>query len=492
MDDTNSKGADPCGEPVLRIDSLCQSYGSHQVLKNLSLELRGGEILGVIGENGAGKSTLVKCILGIVSPSSGTIRLKRQATAIHQNLNLADDLPVWANFFLGREIRGRFGLLDIPTMKRRTREGLARLSADIDPSAETRGLSVSEKQMVEIARALDVNAEILILDEPSALLGAAETERLFGIMRSLKSAGRSMIYISHKLGEIKAVCDRVAVLRDGELAGAGRADELSEREMAGMMVGRPIEDTYPRVAPATGDAVFELESPSLGSLSVKAGEIVGIAGLAGSGQIELAETIAGFRRLRDGAMRIRGTEAAFGGPRDAQAAGVGFLSPDRDASGVWREFAVFENVALGALDAFRRNGLVSRQAARGAAAGFACDFKIRCEGVDDEVSTLSGGNAQKVAIAKVMANRPSVVVLCEPTQGVDVGARHDIYALLARMAGDGMAAVLVSSDMAELIGMCSRIAVMREGRIAGEVSGEDMTERGIIYLATGAGKGRTE
>ena len=470
---------------ILAIDSLCQSYGEHQVLKNLSLSLSRGEILGVIGENGAGKSTLVKCVLGMLRPSAGRIDLRCSAAAIHQELNLAETLPVYANFFLGRELRNRFGLLDIPAMARRVADGLRVLGLDIDPFAETSSLSVSEKQMVEIARALDIDAELLILDEPSALLNTAETERLFGIMRKLRAGGTAMIYISHKLAEIHEVCDRVAILRDGELVGAGAARDLTPREMAERMVGRSLADIYPDIPPPSDEVALSFHSASLGDLAVHSGEVVGVAGLADSGQDALGETIAGFRRLRDGTMSVKGRQVRFRNPRDAVAAGVGFLTSDRNASGVWRDFTISENIGLGALGRFCRGGLVSRDAVGAAARRFADDFNIRCGGVGDAVGTLSGGNAQKVAIAKVLAANPSVLVLNELTQGVDVGARQEIYALLGRLAQDGMAVVLVSSDMTELLGLCRRIAVMREGRIAGEVSGDRLTEKEIIHIATG-------
>ena len=477
---------------ILVIDSLCQSYGEHQVLKNLSLSLRRGEILGVIGENGAGKSTLVKCILGMLRPSSGRIDLRCSAAAIHQELNLAETLPVYANFFLGRELRKRFGLLDISTMARRVTDGLLVLGLDIDPFAETASLSVSEKQMVEIARALDIDAELLVLDEPSALLNTSETERLFAIMRQLKAAGKAMIYISHKLAEIHEVCDRVAILRDGELVGAGAARDLTPREMAERMVGRSLADIYPDIPPPSGEVALAFHSTSLGDLRVNSGEVVGIAGLADSGQDALGETIAGFRRLTGGSLSVNGRPMRFRNPRDAVAAGVGFLTSDRNASGVWRDFTISENIGLGALGRFCRCGVVSRDAVGTAARRFAADFNIRCGGVEDEVGTLSGGNAQKVAIAKVLAAKPSVLVLNELTQGVDVGARQEIYALLGRLARDGMAIVLFSSDMTELLGLCRRIAVMREGRIVGEVSGDRLTEKDIIRLATGTDEGAKE
>lgn len=470
---------------ILAIDGLCQSYGEHQVLKNLSLTLRRGEILGVIGENGAGKSTLVKCILGMLRPSSGRIDLRCSAAAIHQELNLAETLPVYANFFLGRELRNRLGFLDIGAMARRVADGLRVLGLAIDPYAETSLLSVSEKQMVEIARALDIDAELLILDEPSALLNTSETARLFAIMRKLKEAGKAMVYISHKLDEIREICDNVAILRDGELVGAGAASELTPREMAERMVGRSLADIYPDIPAPSDELALDFHSASLGDLAVHKGEVVGIAGLADSGQETLGETLAGFRRLRDGTLALQGRFVRFHGPQEAVAAGIGFLTSDRNASGVWRDFTIAENIGLGALGRFCRRGFVSRRSVDEAAGRFADEFNIRCQGVDDAVATLSGGNAQKVAIAKVLASNPSVLVLNELTQGVDVGARQEIYALIGRLARAGLAVVLVSSDMTELLGLCRRIAVLREGRLVGEVSGERLTEKDIIRLATG-------
>ena len=477
---------------ILSIDSLCQSYGEHQVLKNLSLSLRRGEILGVIGENGAGKSTLVKCILGMLRPSSGRIELRCSAAGIHQELNLAETLPVYANFFLGRELRNRLGLLDIPTMSRRVADGLRVLGLEIDPKAETASLSVSEKQMVEIARALDIDAELLILDEPSALLNTSETERLFAMMRKLRESGKAMVYISHKLDEIREICDRVAILRDGELVGAGAASALTPREMAERMVGRSLADIYPDIPQPSDEIALDFHSASLGDLAVRAGEVVGIAGLADSGQDALGETIAGFRRLLDGTLSVKGRPLRFRNPRDAVAAGIGFLTSDRNASGIWRDFTVAENIGLGALDRFCRGGFISRGAVGDAAGQFAKDFNIRCQGIEDLVGTLSGGNAQKVAIAKVLAANPAVLVLNELTQGVHVGARQEIYALLGELAGKGMAVILVSSDMTELLGLCRRIAVMREGRIVGEVTDDRLTEKDIIRLATGTEEGPRE
>lgn len=471
-------------EPVLIVADLTQAYGSHVVLKNLEFTLHKGEILGVIGENGAGKSTLVKCILGMVTPVSGSIALSCTAAAIHQELNLVNELPVYANFFLGRELRiGPF--LDSAKMIERTRYWLNELSVDVDPTAETGTLSVSEKQMIEIARALDINAGILILDEPSALLSNVETERLFKIMRKFKAAGTAMIYISHKLAEVHEICDNVAILRDGELVGTGAASEILPSEMAERMVGRSLADIYPVIPESNGALAVSFSSPEFGSFELHKGEILGIAGLADSGQVELGETIAGFRRMTSGSFYVNNRQVSFHSHADAQRAGISFLSPDRNAGGIWRDFTIAENIAFGALDRVRSCGLISNTMVNTVADDFKNDFKIRCESIEDAVSTLSGGNAQKVAMAKVLASKPSVLVLNEPTQGVDVGARQEIYTLLGEFAKSGVAVLLISSDMTELLGLCKKIAVMRAGMIVYTLSGDELNDSAIIHLATG-------
>ena len=472
-------------QPVLTISGLCQAYGSHQVLKDLSLSLEAGEILGVIGENGAGKSTLVKVILGMLRPTSGTIRLTCSAAAIHQELNLADDLPVYGSFFLGRELRNRFGFLDIRRMAERVCKQMKRLGVTVDPYAETRTLSVSEKQMLVIASALDRNARLLVLDEPSALLSEAETDRLFAIMAELKREGTAMIFISHKLPEVREICDRVAILRDGELVSAGLAKDLTPLEMAERMVGRDLADIYPKLPPPSEEVALSFQSPR-GSFELHAGEILGVAGLADSGQAELGETLAGFRATKC-RIAVHGRPVVFSSPRDARAAGIGFLTPDRLASGIWREFTIAENIALGALPRMSRHGVVSPSLVRTTAEDYIENFHIHCQDTEDYVGTLSGGNQQKVSIAKVLADKPSIVIFNEPTQGVDVGARQEIYRFMGELAVSGLAILLISSDMTELLGLCRRVVVLHEGEIAGEITGDQLNEKTIIRLATGTG-----
>lgn len=470
---------------VLEISGLRQSYGPNEVLRNLSLSIGEGEILGLIGENGAGKSTLVKCVVGMLAPTAGTIRCRCSVAAIHQDLNLADDLPVFANFFLGRESTTA-GFLNRGEMAEKARRGLAAMGLAVDPYAPTASLAASEKQLLEIARALDVNAGLLILDEPTALLNTEETERLFATMRALRARGTSMIYISHRLGEIHEICDRVAILRDGELACVSEASALTQRQMAEMMVGRPLANIYPEIPACGGRTAFSFSSPGIGSFSIRDGEIVGVSGLADAGQLELCETIAGFRRPAPMTeIVVNGERRDISSPSDAMAAGIGFLSPDRLATGLWRDFPIADNIALGAFDRMTSLGFASAEKIDGATRKEVAEFGIKCRGIGDLVSALSGGNQQKVSLAKVLIANPNVVFLNEPTQGVDVGARQEIYASIASLAAQGVAIAIVSSDMTELLGLCRRILVMREGSIAGELSGEALSEREIIRLATG-------
>lgn len=469
----------------MEIRGLRHSYGPNEVLKNLSLELGKGEILGLIGENGAGKSTLVKCVTGMIKPTAGTIVRAASVAAIHQELNIAGELPVFANFFLGRETT-RAGFLSRRAMAERARNGLGALGIGIDPYAPASTLGASEKQMLEIARALDVDAGILILDEPTALLNADETNRLFAIMRSLRAKGTAMIYISHRLGEISQICDRVAVLRDGELRGVFPTSSFSPREMAESMVGRPLENIYPKMPEPETRTAFSFFSPSIGSFSVRAGEVLGIAGLAGSGQLELGEIAAGFRKPEKGTeIVVDGTPVSFHSPEMAASMGVGFLSPDRLASGIWRDFSIAENIALGSFGKVSSHGFASYAKIADEAERSIGEFSIRCRGASDAVSALSGGNQQKVSLAKTLQADPKAVFLNEPTQGVDVGARQEIYSCLASLAAKGVALMVISSDMTELLGLCRRILVMREGRIAGELSGARLRENEIIRLATG-------
>ena len=470
--------------PLLAVEGLCKSYGANRVLDGVSLTVRPGRIVGLIGENGAGKSTLVKCILGLVPADAGRIGRRATVAAIHQELSLAGGLSVTANLFLGRERRTPLGVLDHRAMRREAAAVFARLAVAIDPGADVDSLSVAQMQWVEIARALSIDARLLILDEPTALLNRDESETLFAVLRGLRARGHAMIFISHKLDEVAALCDELVILRDGVVVSAG-AERLAPREMARRMVGRELAALYPPRCEPRAETALRLEGGFGGSFDLRAGEILGVAGLAGQGQAELGETLAGFRPLRSGQLTVQGLPVRFRSPRMARAAGIGYLAADRLRDGIWRDFTVAEHVGLGDLPRYTRHGHIRHAAMRREAERFIAAFRIRCRGPAAPVGELSGGNQQKVSMAKVLGAEPRVVIFNEPTQGVDVGARQEIYTFIAGLAARGVAVLLVSSDLQELIGLCRRVLVMRAGRLAGCIGEERLTEESLIYLATG-------
>ena len=484
-------------EPLLELDSLVKSFGGTRVLSGVSLTVGTGEILGLVGENGAGKSTLVKCLLGIHRPDSGTIHfcgdvLRPGGTGIEgipQEFNLINDLTVAENIFLGRELR-RFGLLDRAGMCAESRRQLERLGVSLDPRRMIDTLSVAEKQMVEIAKALSVRCRLLIMDEPTTVLNQNEAAVLFRIMRELRAAGTSVIFISHRLEEIRTVCDRVAVLRDGVLVSCDPAASLSAMEIARRMVGREVSQMFPpKRFPDTEHAVLSVEHLSSGkevrdvSFSLGKG-ITGLAGLAGSGRTELAEAVCGLRRMR-GTVRLNGTPLNLKNPSDAIAHGIVYLSEDRQGSGILTGSPVDVNTTLSSLSRYCRAGFIRRQEEIRAAETYVDRFRIKTPSVSTELRFLSGGNQQKVALAKCLDIHPEVFIFDEPTRGVDIGARSDIYTFISELAQSGVACLLISSDLEEIIGMCDRVLVMRSGGLAGCVERERVTEEEIMYLATG-------
>lgn len=483
---------------LLRADSVTKSFEGTPVLSGITLDLRAGEILGLVGENGAGKSTFVKCLLGIHKPDSGAIAfsgrdLLRSGTegiaGIPQEFNLVNDLTVAENIFLGREPR-RFGLLDRRFMRSESQRLLRKLDAEIDPDRMIDSLSVAEKQMVEIAKALSVNCRLLIMDEPTTVLNQNESAILFRIMRELKAAGTSIIFISHRLEEIRAICDRVAVLRDGILVSCDPAVSLDAMEIARRMVGRELKQMFPPMVPPSGDTILSVENLSSGkevkpiSFELKKG-LTGLAGLAGAGRTELAETICALRKRTSGSVTLSGKTLRLKKPSDALAHGIVYLSEDRQGSGILTEFPLDRNTTLSSLRRYCRAGIIDRKAERACAESYVEKFRIKTASVETELKYLSGGNQQKVALAKCLDNRPRVFLFDEPTRGVDIGARSDIYHFISELAASGVACLLISSDLEEIIGMCSRVMVMRSGELAGVLENEHVTEEEIMYLATG-------
>jgi ribose transport system ATP-binding protein len=489
--------------PILALEAVSRRFGPVQVLFGIDIDLRPGEVHALIGENGAGKSTAMKIMGGYLEPSAGTVRLdgepvafasSREAEArgvvlIHQEFNLAEQLTVEQNVFLGRERRRLGPLLDHRAMRRETRALLDRLHCPVDPGATVSDLSVPEKQMVEIAKALGQNARVLVMDEPTAALTNRETEVLLEQIDRLRAAGTAILYTSHKLDEVARIADRVTVLRDGHVVLTKPAAELTLDGMANAMVGREMKDLYPPKRRDFGGPLLEVDSLSVpgvvedASFSLRAGEILGFAGLVGSGRTELMEGLAGLRPAT-GTVRLRGSTLRHITPAAAREAGLVYLTEDRKGRGLLLEKSLRENLTLLALGRFSR-GLIDRKAEDEALTRAIREWDIRTGSRDIAAGNLSGGNQQKLLLAKTMLAEPRVVIIDEPTRGIDIGTKAQIYDFIHRLAAEGRGVIVVSSEMPEVIGLSSRVAVMRRGRIAGELEGADITESAIVRLAMG-------
>ena len=489
---------------LLEAQHLSKSFGPVEVLSDVSVGLRPGEVHAVVGENGAGKSTLMKILAGHLTPSKGAIVLDGQAVTfagpvdaekhgiviVHQEILLAPHLTVAQNIFMGREIR-RGIVVDDRAMNRRAAEVVRELGADIDPTAVVARLSIAQRQLVQIARALNVPHRVVIFDEPTASLTPFETEAVLNVIRNLRAKGTAVLYISHRLPEVAAIADRVTILRDGHLIATRQAAELKPIDMAQLMVGRDMSHLYPDRAPeAGGDAVLEVSNLSVpgfateASFSIKRGEILGFAGLIGAGRTELLEGVVGLRPHR-GDIRLKGAPISFRTVRDSMHEGIVYLSEDRKGKGLLLARDLPTNLTLAALSHFARGPLLDRGKEDAALDEAITEFDIRAPRKDMLAGQLSGGNQQKLLLAKMMLLDPEIVVIDEPTRGIDIGTKQQIYKFITELAAKGKAVIVISSEMQELIGICHRILVMRGGRIVGEVSGKRMTEQEIVVYATG-------
>ncbi len=477
---------------MLTVEHLVKCYDAEQALAGVSLTLGSGCILGLVGENGAGKSTLAKCLMGFTRPTSGRISVAPGIRIgwIPQEFNLVAHLTATENIFLGCETV-RLGLLDRATMRTEAKRRLERLKAPVDPDALVGDLPPSAKQMVEFAKAFDGKCRILIMDEPTTILNPEETKRLFEIMREFKAGGGAIIFISHKLPEVLEICDEIAVLRDGELVSRSPAHELDPSEIARRMVGRELSRLFPEPMTAEpGEIALETSHLSCGqevkdvSFTLRKGEILGVAGLAGAGRTELAEAIMGLRKIDGGSLKVDGKARKFRRVSQAVAAGLSYLPEDRQGSGILPGFTIEENITLNSLKRYSRR-LLNRGAIRAAAVRFVERFRIKPGRATAKLAELSGGNQQKVAIAKNLDTNPGIFIFDEPTRGVDVGARREIYDFIRECAASGMACMLISSDMEEILGMCRRVMVMRNGRTAGFRSGDNLNQQELMYLAIG-------
>ncbi len=491
-------------EPVLVGRGLSMAFGPVEVLHAVDIDVVPGEVHAVLGENGAGKSTLLKLVGGYHTPTAGEIVLDgepvhfRDSTAaeaagivmIHQELSLVPDLTVEENVFLGHE-RHRFGFVDYRSQQRSTRELLATLRTRVDVTRRVRQLSVSQAQMVEIAKAVSRDVRILCMDEPTDVLTGTETEVLFDLVRHLTDDGVAVLYVSHKLDEIKTIADRVTILRDGDKVGTFQVGDLTPTDMARRMVGRDLADMYPakQPVPEGAEPVLELDDVTVPghaegvSFALRKGEVLGLAGLVGAGRTELFEGVIGLRPA-SGRVRKDGARVHWRHPEDAKHAGVAYLTEDRKGKGLLLRSGLRENLTLQALERFARPFTDIRKE-RAALHRAVEEFDVRVARLDVPAGALSGGNQQKLVLAKLMLTTPDVVILDEPTRGIDVGTKRQIYFYVAELIAKGTSVVLISSELPELLGLAHRIVVMQDGRVKGIVEGDDMNEETIMAYATG-------
>lgn len=488
--------------PLLQMRGITKRFPGVTALDGVDFDLERGEVHVLLGENGAGKSTLIKMLSGAYHPDEGEILLDGERvdissptvaqnlgiSTIYQEFNLVPELSVAENIFLGRQPR-RFGVVDRRRMRDEARKHLDRIKVRVDPDAPVSALGVAQRQMVEIAKALSLDARILIMDEPTASLSGQEVERLFEIVGSLKEHEVGIIFISHHLDEVTEIGDRVTVLRDGKMVGQVPAD-TDHSELVRMMVGRSIEDRFPRRRPEIGKILLEVKNLSRRgiledvSFQVRAGEVVGMAGIVGAGRTELACAIFGVDPVDSGEVWVEGRRMERTDPREAKHRGLGFITEDRQGQGIVPPLSVAENLGLASLGHNIRVGLVDRRGQWNQAKKMIDDLNIRTPGPGQEIRYLSGGNQQKVVIGKWLLANSRVLIMDEPTRGVDVGAKVEIYELMNELTEHGAGILMISSDLPEVLGMSDRILVMSGGRITGELSAEEASQERVMALAT--------
>ena len=494
----------PMPSVLLQAAAIEKAFAGVRALKGVSFELLGGEVHAIVGENGAGKSTLIKIITGAERPDAGSLTVAGQsvphmdpATAralgiavIYQQPALFPHLTVAENIALALESPALWRRVDWRARSARARDLLARIGAAIDPGRLVETLSMPEQQIVEIAKAIGADARIVLMDEPTASLTDHEVENLFGAIRLLRSHGAGVIYISHRLEEIFAVSDRITVLRDGTTVGTRNVGDVDRGQLIHMMVGREISTVFPKQPIAIGEPALELRGISNRaagvrhvSLTVHRGEIVGLAGLVGSGRTQLAETVFGVTPADTGEIVVRGAPRQVTSTADAIQAGIAYVPEDRRQHGVVLDMSIAANTTLASLDAVSAHGIIDRGAERERARDYVKRLRIKTSSVLAEVGTLSGGNQQKVALARWLCTRPVVILLDEPTQGVDVGSKAEIHALMQRLAEQGLAILMISSELPEILGMSDRIAVMHRGEIRGVLNREEATQSKVLALA---------
>ncbi len=492
--------------PLLEVQGVCKRFPGVRALHEVNLTVRPGEVLAVIGENGAGKSTLMKILAGVQEPDSGQISIDGNpvrldsvrkslgcgVALIHQELNLAENLQIGANIFLGREPH-RFGFIQRQQINDAAESVLRRVGLNLRPTAPLRGLPIGQRQLVEIAKAMSVNAQVLIMDEPTSSLSSKEADRLFEVVRGLRKDGVSVIYISHRLGEVRDLADRVTVLRDGQNAGDLAADQITHDNMVQLMVGRDVSQFYARDLHEIGEVVLAAKNLRTTTwpkhelnFSVRRGEIVGVAGLVGAGRTEMLRTLFGVDQPISGTVQIDGKTIRLDSPRAAIDSGIALVPEDRKLHGLIIDMTVRRNISLSGLRTHQKLlGFLNHRVEKSDSQKMINDLKIKTPSEFQIARFLSGGNQQKVVLGKWLAMKPKLLLLDEPTRGIDIGAKQEIYQLMESLAEQGMAILFVSSEMEEILGMSDRAIVMHEGRITGELDRNELTEESIMQLATG-------
>ncbi|MCI7738569.1 MAG: sugar ABC transporter ATP-binding protein [Oliverpabstia sp.] len=495
-------------EYVLEMKDICKSFPGVKVLENVNLQIKPGEVHALMGENGAGKSTLMKILMGIYKADKGSIVLQGQETVIHgpkdamgkgismihQELNTLLDMEVAENVFVGREILkkgfSKMKIVDLDKMRDETARYFREMSIDIDPRAKMRTLSVAEMQLVEIVKAISLNSKIIVMDEPTSAITEKEAQVLFAQIDRLKKQGVAIIYISHKMDEIFRISDTITVLRDGQWIGTKPASELDDNSLIKMMVGRELTDIYPKEPAPIGDVILEVKDLSRGkkvknvSLTLRRGEVLGIAGLVGAGRSELVETIFGLYPKTGGEIFLNGKKTDIKNPKEAIKNKIALITEDRKLTGLNLIASVKENISIVSLSKMSKNGIIDKKRENEVAEKYIKELKIKTPNGNAIVGNLSGGNQQKVVLAKWLLDEPEIIIFDEPTRGIDIGAKRDIYLLINELAKERKAVIVISSEMAEVMGISDRIVVMCEGELKGEVQRDEFSQELIMSYAS--------
>ena len=493
----------------LQIRGLSKRFGGVEALRDIDMDVRSGEAMGLVGENGAGKSTVVKILTGIHVPDRGEVHIEDRpftftrprdaaeagVAAIHQEPSMFDELTAAENIFAANFPRGGpFGLIDRRRMRERAREVLQEIGADIALESPVKHLSVAERHMVALARALSTDARLIIFDEPTAALSQAEILHLYEIIERLKSRGKAIIFISHKLDEVFRVCDRYTVLRDGVLAGTGEIGDVTQADIIRAMVGRTLDDVYPKAEASIGDTVLEVEGFCHEtefddvSFHLRKGEILGFYGLVGAGRTEVMEALFGLKPRQAGQLRINGSPTTIGSPDEAISAGLAYVPEDRQRHGAILPFSVSRNISLPQLDTVSSYGFLDQRREDALVDDFGTTVEIKASGWDQPVAELSGGNQQKVVIGKWLAVRPRIVILDEPTKGIDIGSKAAVHQTIGNLVQQGMAVILVTSELEEALGIADRLVVMGRGRVVAEFEREAFSSEAVVTAAAGTGQ----